>query len=346
MTIDRPTPPAFARLPGSRANTINALPTLPVRIGFALVPRFSLITLASGIEPLRMTNERSGSTIFAYRTLGVTGLEVEANDGMRVTAGDVIGGLDWDIVFLVASLDAIDFADAGLANWLRRLVRAGVMLAPVGAGTVIAARLGLLDGHQCVTHWRLYNEFLEMFPAVRLGRGVYSIDRQLATGAGGAATMDLALRLVADFAEPTVAAEVAEIAQVSRIRQGTETQRMSVRWRYGISDERVVRCVETMESNIEEPVSLDQLASFAGISVRQMERLFQQTLGHSPKAFYMQLRLQRAHQLLVETSEPIFRIALKTGFCDAAHLSTRFRAFYGSQPLAVRRSRDNPLNRP
>ncbi len=323
---------------------MNDLPLIPIRIGFALVPGFSLITLASGIEPLRMTNERSGRTIFEYRTLGVMGVAVKANDGMQVTASGVIGGLDWDIVFLVASLDAVDFADAGLAKWLRRLVRAGVMLAPVGAGTVIAARLGLLDGHECVTHWRLYNEFLEKFPAVRLGRGVYSIDRQLATGAGGAATMDLALRLVADFAEPKVAAEVAEIVQVSKIRLGTETQRMSVRWRYGISDDRVARCVEAMEANIEEPLSLDQLASLAGISVRQMERLFQQTLRCSPKVFSLQIRLQRAHQLLVETSEPIARIALKTGFYDAAHLSARFKAFYGSRPLSVRRSLDNPLD--
>lgn len=313
-----------------------------LRIAFVLVPGFSLITLATGIEPFRMTNERSEHLVFDYRTLGVTEREVSANDGLKITVDDVIATpARWDIIFLVASLGAVGFSDPGLTRWLRRQARAGATLAPVGAGTVIAARLGLLDGYECVTHWRLYSEFLEAFPRVRLARGVYSIDRNRATGAGGAATMDLALRIVADFAEPKVAAEVAEIAMVTKIRSGTETQRMSVQWRYGVSDERVAACLEAMEANIEEPLPLATLAADAGISVRQMERLFRTTLGKSPKALYLELRLQRAHQLLVETSEPVFRIALRTGFCDTAHLSSRFKAFYGNGPNAVRHARDN-----
>lgn len=320
---------------------LNKTGRLPIRIGFCLVPGFSLITLASGIEPFRMGNERSGKEVFAYRTIGVQGREVTTNDGIQMIADEEMGALDLDIVILVASLDACEFQDRRLATWLRQLDREGTILAPVGAGTVIAARLGLLDGYECVTHWRLYSDFLERFPRVRLGRGVYTVDRRRITGAGGASTLDLALRIATDFVEPRIAAEIAEIAMVSKIRSGTETQRMSVRWRYDIADDRVADVVEIMEANLETPLTIDDLCERVGVSSRQIERLFNRELGQTPKSQYLKLRLQRAHQLLVETSDPILQVAIKTGFYDAAHFSRNFFRLFGVNPADVRHAREN-----
>lgn len=259
---------------------MEALEVKPKSLAFVLIPGFSLVTLGCALEPFRMTIERSRKPPFVYRTLGVRQREVAANDGLPIIADDVIGGEQaWDIIFIVSSLSAVDFRDAKLASWLRRMARAGVTLAPLGAATVLAAQLGLLDGYQCVTHWRLYREFLEDYPRVKLGRGVYSIDRKRLTSAGGFATMDLGLRIVSDIVEPRLAAEVAEIAMVSRIRPATENQRMSIQWRYGINDERLVRALDLMESNIEEPLDLAAIAQSAGLSIRQLERLSLRHLG-------------------------------------------------------------------
>jgi transcriptional regulator GlxA family with amidase domain len=309
----------------------------PRSLAFVLLPGFSLVTLGCAIEPFRMTNERSGRTHFIYRTLGVRQREVSANDGLKIIADGVIGGDErWDIIFIVSSLSAVGFRDAKLASWLRRMARAGVTLGPLGAATVLAARLGLLDDFKCVTHWRLYSEFLEEFPRVKLGRGVYSMDRTRLTSAGGFATMDLGLRVIADIVEPRLAAEVAEIAMVSRIRPASENQRMSVHWRYGINDERVIHAIELMESNLENPLDLPAIAAAAGISLRQLERLFAKCLAKHPLRHYLEIRLQRAHQLVVETDDSVEIIALKCGFSDAPHLCRQFKTHFGISPSAAR----------
>lgn len=321
---------------------MEALEVKPKSLAFVLIPGFSLVTLGCALEPFRMTIERSRKPPFVYRTLGVRQREVAANDGLPIIADDVIGGEQtWDIIFIVSSLSAVDFRDAKLASWLRRMARAGVTLAPLGAATVLAAQLGLLDGYQCVTHWRLYREFLEDYPRVKLGRGVYSIDRKRLTSAGGFATMDLGLRIVSDIVEPRLAAEVAEIAMVSRIRPATENQRMSIQWRYGINDERLVRALDLMETNIEEPLDLAAIAQSAGLSIRQLERLSLRHLGKRLHRHYLDIRLQRGHQLLVETDEAIMTIALKCGFSDAPHFTRHFKALFRSTPAVARADAQN-----
>ncbi|WP_176084678.1 helix-turn-helix domain-containing protein [Martelella sp. HB161492] len=307
------------------------------RIGFVVVPDFSLITLASGIEPFRLANIAAGRKVFDYRTLAVFDRQVLSNDGVQMLAEDEISTLDFDIVFLIASLDAADFDSAKLSAWLRRLDRAGAMIAPVGAGTMIAARLGLMDGYQSVTHWRLYDRFQEQFPRVHLQRGVFCIDGRRASGAGGASTTDLALQVVANLVEPRIAVEVAEVVMVSKIRSGSDTQRLPTRWRFGIRDDRVARAIELMEAYIENPLPLETIAERLGLSLRQLDRAFGRALGRTPKQQYVLIRLQSAQRLLLETSEPIYRIAIRSGFFDSAHFSSSFKSAFGIPPTEMRK---------
>lgn len=307
------------------------------RLAFVLVPKFSLVTLGCATEPFRLANQRSPDQPFTYRLLGVQPGEVETSDGMRMATDGLAGESDdWDIVFLISSLLAVDFEDPRLSAWLRRLARAGVPIAPLGAATVLAARLGLLDDHRCVTHFRLYASFIEKFPRVRLERGLYCIDRRRLTCAGGFAAMDLGLQLVSDVVAPEVALEVAEIAMMSRIRSGAESQRMSVHWRYGVADRRVETAIETMEANLERPLPLTEIAAAAGVSQRQLRRLFLAELGRLPHRHYLETRLRRGHELLVDTDQPVLSVALKCGFADAAQFSRTYRETFGETPSATR----------
>jgi transcriptional regulator GlxA family with amidase domain len=311
--------------------------TKPRTLAFVLLPEFSLVTFACAIEAFRMANERSARPLFDWRLLGVQGRQVKANCGLWFTTDGIIGGDEhWDIVFVISSLPSVNFDDPKLAGWLRRLARAGVAIAPLGAATVLAARLGLLDDHRCVTHWRLYSEFIEHFPRVHLGRGLYCIDRKRLTCAGGFAAMDLGLTIVSSVVEAPLASELAEIAMISRIRAPTETQRMSVQWRFGINDRRIAQAIELMEDNIEEPLPLATIAARVGLSARQLERLFVKYLDRPPQRHYVETRLQKSHQLLTESNESILTIALKCGFSDAAHFTRQFKGRFASTPAATR----------
>lgn len=320
----------------------------PWRLAFVLIPRFSLITLGCATEAFRLANERHESPPFACRMLGVTPGEVCTNAGLRLATDGCIAEAEvaWDLIFLISSLDSVEFDSPALSSWLRRAARAGTSIAALGAATVLAARLGLLDDHRCVTHFRLYARFLERFPRVRLERGLYCVDRRRITCAGGLAALDLGLHLISDVVEPQVAHEVAEIAMTSRIRSGAESQRMSVRWRYGVSDRRVEAALDLMEQHLEHPVALTALARRVGLSVRQLERLFVAELGRLPLRQYLDIRLRRGHDLLVETDDPVVSIALKCGFSDAARFARAYRAALGQSPSATRHAARVPGRQP
>lgn len=316
----------------------------PWRLAFVLIPRFSLVTLGCATEAFRLANERHERPPFLCRMIGLQPGEVATNDGLRIATDTSIAeaGTDWDLIFIISSLSAVDFDSAPLAAWLRRAARAGIGIAALGAATVLAARLGLLDGYRCVTHFRLYARFIERFPRVRLERGLYCIDRKRITCAGGLAALDLGLHLISDVVAPQVAHEVAEVAMTSRIRGGAESQRLSVRWRYGVSDHRVEAALELMERNLEHPMALPELAEAVGLSVRQLERLFLAELGRLPHRQYLDIRLRRGHDLLVDTDEPVVAIALKCGFSDATRFARSYREALGEAPSATRHAARRP----
>ena len=122
-----------------------------------------------------------------------------------------------------------------------------------------------------------------------------------------------------------------------RIRTGHDRQRMPLRLRLGTSKPKLVEAVSLMEANLEEPMTLDELAHHVGLSRRQLERLFQKHLNCVPTRYYLELRLARARQLLLQTSMSIVDVALACGFVSAPHFSKCYRDFFGVPPRDERR---------
>jgi transcriptional regulator GlxA family with amidase domain len=107
----------------------------------------------------------------------------------------------------------------------------------------------------------------------------------------------------------------------------------------GTLQPKLTDAVTIMEANLEEPIAVDELARYIGLSRRQLERLFRDHLHSSPGDYYVRLRLQRARQLLRKTARPIAEIALSCGFVSTTHFTTRYRKFYGIPPRMERRIR-------
>ena len=76
---------------------------------------------------------------------------------------------------------------------------------------------------------------------------------------------------------------------------------------------------------------------------RQLERLFRKYLNRSPARYYVELRLNRARLLLLQTNMPVIDVALACGFVSASHFSKCYRDFFGKTP---RRERTVPLRAP
>lgn len=307
--------------------------------GFVTIPGFSILTLSAAWEPFRIANAQSGKTIYTSQTLSVHSNLVRSANGITISADKTVAEEnDFDIVFVISSLQAAEFRDRALERWLQGHASRGTILAPLGSATILAARLGLLNGYRCVTHWKHQEEFAERFPNVSLSPGLYSIDRDRLTAAGGISALDLGLSVIARGESASLAKQVAEEMMHSRLRRAAELQRMDTKIRYDVTDPRVVRALDIMEAHLEHPLSLSQIANVAAISERQLERLFMRYLGKRPLRVYLDIRLRFGRELVMRSTYPVSLIAARCGFSDASHFNRHYRVSFGEPPSHTRRA--------
>ena len=200
------------------------------------------------------------------------------------------------------------------------------------------AKAGLLDDKKATIHWENQDSFGEEFLEVELTKTVFVCDGNRYTTAGGTSSIDLLLKIIADEHGEELANAVADQMIYSSIRTDQDTQRLSVPTRIGVRHPKLSKVIQMMEVNIEEPISPSILAKDVGMSTRQLERLFRRYLDRSPKRYYMELRLQKARNLLMQTDMSVINVALACGFASPSHFSKCYRAHYDTTPYRERGS--------
>ena len=202
----------------------------------------------------------------------------------------------------------------------------------------VMAKAGLLDGKRATIHWENHDSFTEEFDEVELTKSVFVVDGNRMSTAGGTSSIDLMLKLIADEHGEQLANAVADQMIYSSIRTDQDTQRLSVPTRIGVRHPKLSQVIQMMEQNIEEPISPSILAKDVGMSTRQLERLFRRYLNRSPKRYYMELRLQKARNLLMQTDMTVINVALACGFASPSHFSKCYRSHYNTTPYRERGS--------
>ena len=312
----------------------------PEPIGVLLIPKFAAMAFFSAIEPLRVANRMAGRELFAWRSLSIDGGPVEASNGMRFMVDGTLAEADQLPTLIVcSSFDPQLHESKRLLGALRRLSRAGVMLGALDTGAHILARAGLLANQTVTMHWEAVPGFREEFPDIEVSEELFEVGRGCFTCAGGTAALDMMLDMIGRKHGPALARMVSEQLIHDRIRSSSDHQRMERGVRLQITNRKALKIIDLMERNLEQPLDGPALAEAAGITPRQMERLFQTLLQDSPLAYYRRLRLDRARNLLRQTDLPVTEIALATGFSSAAALSRRYREHFGLAPRDDRRDR-------
>lgn len=312
----------------------------PRRFTFLLLDRFTMMPFAAAIEPLRLANRATGKALFDWRLLGPAGGVATCSNGTRVLLdgaldGNQLLGRD-DVVIVCGGTEIAREATRPVLNWLRRQARSGASMGAVCTGAWVLAEAGLLDGRKTTIHWENHDGFAEAFPEVDLYRSVFVDDGSRLTAAGGTSSVDLMLHLIARAHGDQLAATVADQLLHTAIRTGQDHQRLSIPTRIGVRHPRLAAVIARMEANLEDPISPARLAADAGMSTRQLERLFRRYLNRSPKRYYMETRLSRARNLLMQTEMSIIEVALASGFSSPSHFSKCYRAQYGSTPYRER----------
>lgn len=296
-----------------------------------------MISFASAIEPLRLANRNAQQTLYTWKLAGESGTSETCSNGTTMLVDMGLEEVSRDDVVIICGGNRIkESTTKPVLNWIRREARKGVELAGLCTASYTMAKAGLLDGKKCTIHWENHDSFEEEFDEVELTKSVFLIDGNRYTSAGGTASLDLLLKLIATDHGPDLANQVADQLIYSSIRTDRDEQRLSIPTRIGVRHPKLSAVIQMMEANIEEPISPSQLAKEVGMSTRQLERLFRRYLNRSPKRYYMELRLQKARNLLMQTDMSVINVALACGFASPSHFSKCYRSHYSTTPYRER----------
>lgn len=316
---------------------VDSAGTKPRRFVFVLLDQFTLLCFACAVESLRIANRMSGQKLYEWSIVGEGGETASCSAGTAFRLDSDLTEVNRDdTVVLCGGIDVANATTKRLLNWVRREARRGVSMGGLCTAGYALAKAGLLDGKRATIHWENQDSFAEEFEDVNLTKSVFVVDGSTFTTAGGTASIDLMLKFIADDHGETLASAVADQLIYTTIRTDQDTQRLSVPTRIGVRHPKLSAVIQMMEANIEEPISPSILAKDVGMSTRQLERLFRRYLNRSPKRYYMELRLQKARNLLMQTDMSVINVALACGFASPSHFSKCYRAQYNTTPYRER----------
>jgi AraC family transcriptional regulator, carnitine catabolism transcriptional activator len=311
----------------------------PYRIGFLLLPDFSQFGLLAAVQPLFLANWRAQRTLFSWLALSADGLAVRASNGTSVAVDAALGSRQQlQTLLVMASFDPKQHAgETRLRSALRRVAGAGVEIGGIETGSELVAAAGLLDGRSAAVHWENHDGFSERYPQVAARKQLYHAEPGRLTCAGGTAVIDMMLYLVARECGKALAEEVAREMLMGPPRPPTRRQ-LTEPAPEGLTPNALVRAAAAlMRRNLDEPLSIEDIARRLKVSPRHLRRQFRQFTATTAAHHYMTLRLSRAHNLLEQTDLSVTEIAVTCGFRSLEHFSRVYRTAFGCAPSADRR---------
>lgn len=317
---------------------------LPEPVGFLLVPRFSMMAFFSAVEPLRIANRLAGRQLYCWTLISEDGQPVTASNDMTLLVDcGLADAPSLPTLAVCAGFEPERDLSRRLSQWLHRQASAGCLLGGIDTGPLLLAEIGLLDGHRLTLHWESLPAFRERFPTLDAVESLFEIDARRFTCAGGAAAMDMALSMIAQRHGQALAEDVSEQLIHARLRSRQDHQRLSLAKRLGTHRRPLVDAVALMESHLEQPLPITELAEHIGLSLRQLQRLFLGELGKRPRDYYLELRLDRARHLLEETDLDVLSVGLACGFNSSSSFSRAYRQQHGHSPSSTRRRGNGTL---
>jgi transcriptional regulator GlxA family with amidase domain len=294
--------------------------------------------VASAVDPLRAANRISGETLFDFKLVSVTGEAPVTTCGLPVAVSGRFDATEpTDVLVVVAGFGTQNYATSALLSGLRRAARAARACGGVEAGTWLVARAGLLEGRSATTHWEDMEDFSSAFPGVDVRPDRYVIDGPVFTSGGASPTFDLMLHLIRTRLGMAVALDVASVFIYDQARAATDAQPLVSLGRLDGYDPRLAQAIRLMESHVDQPLTIDAVAKRAGVTARTLESIFRKSIGETPGAYYLRLRLGAARRLVVDTRIAMADIAGRTGFSSAAAFSRAFSRAFGEAPVRLRR---------
>lgn len=304
---------------------------------FLLLPEFTLLAFSSAVDPLRIANQLAQKPLYGWHIVSENGQAVRSSSGIDVAVQGELAEIPASHrLFVCSGNNGNRVATSRVLSGIRRHVRFGGPVGGICTGAATLARAGLLAGRRFTLHWENQPGFIEAFPDLKPSRSRVEVDAGLLTCCGGSASTEMMLQIIKEDYGADFAIAVSDMCLNSQAPSLDREQRSSIGRVVDSRNPKILRVLREMHANVEDPLPLEELSKTAGLSRRQMERLFLNILGEGPATAYRNIRLDQAHSLFVETDMSVAEVAVATGFGSAAHLARLFKRRFGVTPYGKR----------
>ncbi len=313
--------------------------TSPYEIAILVIPKYSQLTLAALVEPLRMANTVSDQQLYNWTFCSDGHQKVTSSSGFDLAIGfDISEMPKFDALFVVASYETMHSASKNVFAFLRKAARHDAIIGGLDAAPYLLAEAGLLDGYRATTHWDDLEDFRYRYPNVDVVPERYVIDRKRITTSGSLPSFDFMLDFIRRHNGLMLAMNVSGNFLYDQARPASEPQYMVAAASVDGLHPKIKKVIKLMEQNLQAPLTMAELAAAVGLSERSLLRRFRNSLDTTPYEYYRSLKLDMGRRLLGNSDLNITEIALACGFDSRGSFTRAFKKTFGMPPSRHRHS--------
>lgn len=312
---------------------------------FIVYPGFELLDVSGPAAVFNSANraldQQEKPAFYAVILVSAEGGTIESSSGITLDTraiSDLKPGEAHTILVAGAEREPLlaAVADPTLRAALPGLAAGADRFGSVCSGGFLLAALGLLDGRRIATHWDSCKPLSESFPSVTVDPdALYVVDGRLWTSAGVTTGIDMALAMIANDLDASIAGEVAKRLILYARRPGYQSQFSPVLQAQVKGDSPFADLIGWIQANLDEPLDVPALADRAGLSERTFHRKFAAATGQTPARFVETARLDAA-RLLLSRGTSLKSVAAQVGLFPAARFSEAFERRFGVAPRLFR----------
>mgnify|MGYP001597310461 FL=1 len=313
---------------------ITILATTGSNLGSIDNPRRAFLTVNESLK------DKGKSPLFKIQIAGTT-KEIKLNNGIYTIHPDaeIKNIKKTDLVIIPAFEGDIKIGveqNTELIPWIIQQYKKGAEIASLCVGAFLLASTGLLEGKSCSTHWRAGNEFKKMFPGVNLVTDKIITDEYgIYTSGGAFSSANLILYIIEKYAGREEAIQCSKTFQVDLDRH-SQSPFIIFEGQKDHNDIHIKKAQEFIENNVQEKISVDQLASMLSIGRRNLERRFKKATSNSLVEYMQRVKVEAAKQRFESSADNVNEVMYNVGYNDAKAFRTTFKRFTGLSPVSYK----------
>ena len=296
-----------------------------------------MMTVASIIDPLRAANRLSRKPIFSWRIISMDGQAIKLTSGIEIKVDAALTAEDYgDLLIVIGGFNYQQHVNKTNLLALRQSATHFKIVCGVEAGTWVMARAGIITAQRVTTHWEDLENLAFAYPSLEVVAERFVIDQHIWTSGGASPALDMMLHYLRSFHNESLALDVASVFIYNQ-SSPSQQQAITSLGHLETLEPRLAQAIRLMESHIEEPLKINQIAERVSLSMRMLEILSIKHLGIGPGAYYLRLRLQAARRLVLDTKSPLLDISIRSGFKSHTAFSRAFKRRYNHSPTQLRK---------